>query len=46
MNTTIKYYKKHNEVGFKGWVEHKTMGTLIGFVRLDGSLLRVEDIKC
>ena len=44
MNTTTKYYKNPLKVGFKGWVEHKTMGTLIGFVRLDGSLLRVENI--
>ena len=46
MNTIIKYYKNPLEVGFKGWVKHKTMRTLIGFVRLDGNLLRVEDIKC
>ena len=46
MNTTIKYYKNPDKVRFKGWIEHKSMGTLIGFIRLDGSLLRVEDIKC
>ena len=45
MNATIKYYQHPDKVGFKGWVEHKTMRTLIGFVRLDGSLLRVEDIR-
>ena len=45
MNTIIKYYQCPDKIGFNGWVEHKTMGILIGFVRLDGSLLRVEDIK-
>ena len=45
MNKIIKYYQHPDKVQFKGWVEHKTMGILIGFVRLDGSLLRVEDIK-
>lgn len=45
MNKIIKYYKNPAKIRFKGWIEHKTMGTLIGFVRLDGSLLRVEDIE-
>ena len=40
----MKLYQNPAKVGFKGWVEHKSMGTLIGFVKLNGSLLRVEDI--
>ena len=43
-NTIFKPYTKPNKIGYLGWVEHKTMQTLIGYIRLDGSILRVEDI--